>query len=83
MFNTTATIARQGGRIELEQSDMRVALNMATMAKQRFSQATLEETKYLIKAPHTEVQEEKKRGVELPGHTKVTAVIQRHLAMLR
>ena len=76
-------MARQGGRVQLEQSDMRLALNMAKMAKERFSGAAIEEMKYLIKKPRAEVREEKKRGVELPGHKKVTAAIQRHLAMLR
>ena len=29
----SATMARQGGRVQLEQSDMRLNLNMAKMAK--------------------------------------------------
>ena len=29
----SATMARQGGRVQLEQSNMRLALNMAKMAK--------------------------------------------------
>jgi len=64
----SATMARQGGRLQLEQSDMRLALNMAKMAKEGFSRAAIEETKYLIKKPCAEVREEKKRGVEFPGH---------------
>ena len=79
----SATIARQGGRVQLEQSDMRLALGMAKMAKEGFSRAAIEETKYLIKKPRAEVREEKKRGVELPEHNKVKAAIQRHPAMLR
>jgi len=79
----SATMARQGGRVQLEQSDMRMALNMAKMAKEGFSRAAIEETKYLIKQPRPEVQQEKKQGVEFPGHTKVKAAIQRHPAMLR
>jgi hypothetical protein len=79
----SATMARQGGRVQLEQSDMRLALNMAKMAKEGFSRAAIEETKYLIKKPRTKVREEKKRGVEFPGHIKVKAAIQRHPAMLR
>jgi hypothetical protein len=63
----SATMARQGGRVQLEQSDMRLALNMATMAKEGFSRAATEETKYLIKKPRAEVREEKKRGVEFLG----------------
>jgi hypothetical protein len=79
----SATMARQGGRVQLEQSDMRLALSMAKMAKEGFSRAAIEETKYLIKKPCAEVREEKKRGVEFPGNKKVKAVIQRHPAMLR
>jgi len=76
-------MARQGGRVQLEQSDMRLALNMAKMAKEGFSCAALEETKYHIKRPRNEVPDETKRGVVLPGHKKVKAAIQRHPAMLR
>jgi len=76
-------MARQGGWVQLEQSDMRLALNMGKMAKEGFSRAAIEETKYLTKKPHAEVREEKKRCVEFPGHKKVKAVIQRHPAMLR
>ena len=78
----SAMMARQGGRVQLEQSDLRLALNMAKMAKGRFSCATVEETQYLIKKPHAEVREEKKRGVEFPGHKQVKAAIERHPAML-
>jgi len=79
----SATMARQGGRVQLEQSNMRLALNMAKMAKGGFSRAAVEETQYLIKKPGAEVREEKKRGVESPGHNKVKAAIARHPAMLR
>jgi len=78
----SATIARQGGRVQLEQSNMRLASNMAKMAKEGFSRAAIEKTKHLIKKPRGEVRAEKKWDVELPGHTKVKAAIQRHLAML-
>jgi len=79
----SATIASQGGRVQLEQSDMRLAINMAKMPKQGFSRAAIEETKYGIKQPRAKVREEKKWGVEIPGHNKVKAAIQRHPAMLR
>jgi len=78
----SATMARQGGRVQLEQSNMRLALNMAKMAKEGFSRAAIEETKYLIKVPRAEVREEKMRGVEFPGYNMVKAAIQRHPAML-
>jgi hypothetical protein len=61
---------------------MRPTLNMAKMAKGGFSRATIEETQYLIKKPCAEVREEKKRGVEFPGHKQVKAAIERHPAML-
>jgi hypothetical protein len=62
---------------------MRLALNMAKMRKGGFSHTAVEETQYLIKKPRAEVREEKKRGVEFLGQTKVKAAIARHPAMLR
>jgi len=44
----SATMARQGGRVQLEQSDMPLALYMAKMAKVRFSHTIKEETQQLI-----------------------------------
>jgi len=55
----SATMARQGGQVQLEQSDMHLALNMAKMAKERFLHATIEEMQQLIQKPCAEVQEEK------------------------
>jgi len=77
----SATMARQGGRVQLEQSDMRHALNMAKMAKEGFSRAAIEETQ-LMKKPRAKVHEEKKRGVEFPGHKKLKAAAERHPAMV-
>jgi len=76
-------MARQGGRVPLEQSDMGLALNMAKMAKGGFSCTAIEETQQLIKKSRAEVREEKMRGVAFPGHNKVKAAIARHLAMVR
>jgi len=76
-------MARQGGRVQLEQTDVRLGLKMAKMAKEGFLRAAVEETQYLIKKPRAEVREEKERGVELAGHEKVKAAIERHPAMLR
>jgi hypothetical protein len=56
----SATIASQGGRVQLEQSDMRFALNTAKIAKGGFLRATVEETQQLIKKPPAEVREDKK-----------------------
>jgi len=72
----SATMARQGGRVQLEQSDMRPALNLAKMAKGGFSRAAIEETQQLIKELGAEVREEKNPGVEFPGNHKVKAAIQ-------
>jgi len=72
----SATMARQGGRVQQEQSDMRLALNMAKRAKGGFSRSAIEETQHLIKKPRPEVREVKKRGVEFPGHRKVKAAIE-------
>jgi len=79
----SATMPRQGGCVQLKQSDLCLALNMAKMVKGGFLRAAIEETQYLIKKPRAEVQEEKKWGVEFPGHNKVKAAIERHPAMLR
>jgi len=82
-FSTCLQLCQgKGGRVQLEQSNMRLALNMAKMDNEGFSHAAMEETKYLIKKPLAEVQEKKKRGVEFPGRQKVKDAIQRHLAML-
>jgi hypothetical protein len=62
---------------------MRLALNVAKMAKEGILRTAIEETKYRIKKSLAEVREEKKRGVEFPGHNKVNAAIHRHPAMLR
>jgi len=72
----SATMARQGGRVQLEQSDMRLALNIAKMARGGCSRAVIEETQQLIKKPCAEVREEKKRGVEFPGDRKVKPAIE-------
>jgi len=78
-----ATMAWQGGRVELEQSDMRLALHMAKMAKEWFSHAAIVETQYRINRPGAEVREVKKRGVEFDGHTNMRAAIDRPMAMRR
>jgi len=78
----SAPRARQGGRVQLELSDMRLALKMAKMAKGGFSCAAIEETQQLFKKNRAEVRDEKKRGVDFPGHNKVKAAIERHPAMV-
>jgi len=39
----SATMVRKGGRVQLEMSDMRLALNMAKMAKRGFLHTAMEE----------------------------------------
>jgi len=79
----SATMAWQGGWVQLELSDMGLALILGKMANGGILLATLEETQYLLKKPPAEVQQEKMQGGELPGHKKVKAVIKCHTAMLR
>jgi len=78
----SATMARQGGQVQLEQSDMHLALSLAKRAKGGFLRTTIDETQQLFKKPRAEVPEEKQRGVEFPGHKKVKAAIERHPAMV-
>jgi len=82
VFNMSAAMARHGGRVQLEQSDMFLALNMAKMAKGGFSRAATMETKYVIKTPRAEVRKEKKWEFEFLAHIKVQAAIERNPAML-
>jgi hypothetical protein len=62
----SATMARKVGRVQLQQSDLSLALNMAKMAKEGISCTAIEETKSLIEYPCTEVEDENMLGVELP-----------------
>jgi hypothetical protein len=41
----SATMARETGQVQLQQSDMRQALNMAKMAEEGFSRAAIEDAK--------------------------------------
>jgi hypothetical protein len=72
----SAIMAKQGGQVQLEQSDMRLSLNMANTSKEGFSRAAIEETKYFNTKPGAKVPEETKRGVVFPGHNKVEPAIQ-------
>ena len=62
---------------------MRLALNMANMAKEGFSCTAIEKTQQQIKKPHAEVGEKKMRSVVFPGHNKVRTAIDIHPAMIR
>jgi len=76
-------MSSQGGWVKLEQSDMRLAWNIARNAQGWFLRAAIEDTHYLIKKPLAKVREEKQCGVVFPGHSQVTAAIERHPAMVR
>jgi len=78
----SATMARQRGRVQLEQSDILLALDIAKMAKGGFSHAITEETDFRIKIPRGEVRAEKKRGVQFPRHKQVKPAIERQQGML-
>jgi hypothetical protein len=45
----SATMARQLGHVQLEQSDMLLPRNVAKMARSEFSHAEIQEMQYLIK----------------------------------
>jgi len=70
------TMATQGGRVQLEQSNMHLAWNTAKMAKEGFLCAAMEETQNLIRIVRAEVREENMRGVEFPRHKTVKAVME-------
>ena len=76
------SMARQGGQVQIEQSNMRLSLNKAKMVKGGFSCTVIKETQYLIKKPCADVREQKKWGVVLPHHQKVKAAIERHPAIV-
>jgi len=76
-------MASQWGRVQLEQSDMRPALEMAKMANEGFSRAAIEEMRPLIRKPCAEVRQETKQGVQYLGHNEVESLIETHPAMFR
>jgi len=79
----SATMARQGGWVQLEQSDMHLDLNMAKMAIGGLSRAAIEETQHKLKEPLTEVLKERTREVQYSGHRTMMGAIEGHSAMLR
>jgi len=68
VFNMSATVARQEGRLQLEKSNMHLASNMAKMANRGCFQAEIEQTQYVIKTFRAEFWKEKMWRVEIPGH---------------
>jgi len=78
----STTMARQGGLVQLEQSNMRLALNMVKIAKGEFSSSIKEETLHLIKKPYREDWGQKMQGVEFPGYRNGKAAMESHPAMV-
>jgi len=78
----SATITRQGSRLQLEQFDMRLRLNIATEAKGEYLHGILEEWQYLINKPHGKVYWEKKWEVEIPGNKQGKVGMKRKPAMV-
>jgi hypothetical protein len=79
----SANMAMQEGRVQQEQSDMRLAVYMAKIAKGGLLRAAKEETQYQINNPYAKVREEKMWRVDFAGPEKVNAAIDGHPAMLR
>ena len=78
----SATMARQGGQVQLKHSHTHEPLIMANLAKGVVSHAVVDETQYLINEPRSKVRELTMRGVEFPGHKMEKAARDRHPAML-
>jgi len=77
-----ATMAMQGDRVQLGQSDTCPASTMAKNAKGGFFCAEMKETQCPIKKPHAELRETKMWGVQFPGHENKRAAIERDQAIL-
>jgi len=75
-------MARQGHRVQLEQSDTHLPSKMAKMAIGEFLCAAIKEVQQQTKKPLIEVQEEKKCRVEFLGHNLVKAATERHPAIV-
>jgi len=78
----SATMATQGGWVQLDQSYMRLDLNMTNMTEDGFSCTAIEDTQYLIKKSLAKVQEEKQLVVLFPVNKSLKAATERQAAML-
>jgi len=72
----STTKARRGGWVQHEQSDMHLALCMAKMAKGGILCNSIKEMQHLIMKPRAQIQDEKKQGVECPGHRQLKPAIE-------
>jgi len=75
-------MARQGGWVQLEQSDICLVLNMAKMAKGGFLCTTIEKTQYLVNKFRTKVRKVRMLVDLFPGYWQVRAAIERHSALV-
>jgi hypothetical protein len=82
VLNMSATMARQGGQVQLEPSGIHLSLDMAKMPTGWFSLTPIEEAQQLIKTPCTQLHVDIECGVVFSGHNKVKATIKNHLAMV-
>jgi len=57
----SAIMVRQGGSVQLEQSNMCLVLNMAKIAKGEILCAAIEDMKHLFMMPRAEVRDDRKR----------------------
>lgn len=78
----SATMVSQVGHVQIQHPDLRLTLNLATMAKGSVSPTAIEGTPQLNKKPCAKVWEQKKQSFVLSGHSKVNAAIERHHAMV-
>jgi hypothetical protein len=74
---------RQRGQVHLEQSDMRLALKVAKIAKGGVWCGAIDETQCHIPKPRTEIRDVKKWHCEFARNKMMVVVSERHLAMLR
>jgi len=78
----SATMARQGGRVQLEQCKVRLAMNIAKMAKGGIHGAAIEDMQYLFKKPRAKLRDVMKWVIEFPGEKMLKSAKERHLIML-
>jgi hypothetical protein len=74
-------MCKQAGRVQLEQSDLRLAMNTIDKSNFGLTPANINETLEIIRKPRAELREEKRRGVQFEGHKNVKSVLQVHPAM--
>lgn len=82
VFNIAAAMCKQAGRVQLEQSDLRLAINTIDKAINGLTWTNCQETVNIIRKPRAELREEKRKGITFEGHKSVKAVLGTHPAMV-